>query len=164
MVVVDSSALIPLARIGKLFLIPEIYGKTFTTKHVFRETVEEGEGRLGTAEIKNAFDKWIKVIEIEKEKAQKIAELEGIETADAAVILLAGEKGEILLANDKGLIELGRARGVTCHWVTTLLLNGVKKGKINKGAGKEILYKLVEQGMNLKSNVYARLLKKIDAL
>lgn len=162
MVVIDSSALIPLSRVGKLSLISEVYGEVFTTSHVYKETVKEG--KPGTAKIKKAFDQWIETSHLNEEEAQKIAKLEGIEKADVAVILLAEEKNEVLLANDKGLIELARTRAITSHWVTTLLLLALKKGKIDKEECEDILYQLVERGMNLKPTVYAQLLKKIKTL
>jgi len=42
MVVVDSSALIPLARVGRLDLIPAVFETIATTEAVAREVVVEG--------------------------------------------------------------------------------------------------------------------------
>lgn len=161
MVVVDSSALIPLARAGRLSLIQKVYDEIYAPEEVYEETVKEGEGKPGTAELKEFFE-GVEIEEADSKKSKEIAKMEGIAQADVSVVLMAEERNNILLANDKGLIEFARLRGVDCHWTTTLLLLAVKREIVSKGEGKEILYDLVDGGMNLKNKIYARILKEID--
>lgn len=70
----------------------------------------------------------------------------------------------VLLANDKGLIEVARSHGVECWWVTTLLLNCSKDGIVTAAEVNEILYDLVDSGMNLHPKVYARVQQKLREL
>ena len=108
MVVVDSSALIPLARVGRLDRIPAVFDVIWTTSHVRGEVLTEG--KRGTAALSSFFET-VSVGEPPGD-ADKIATLEGIAAADAGLVLLADERDAILLANDKGLIEVARSHGV----------------------------------------------------
>lgn len=51
LVVSDSSTLIHLAAIGRLTLLKEFYGHITVPPAVWREVVEEGEGRAGSVEV-----------------------------------------------------------------------------------------------------------------
>ena len=90
--------------------------------------------------------------------------MEGLAVADASVILVAENTGESLLANDKGLIEVARSHGVDCWWVTTLLLDRTKNGEVTAEEATDILYDLVNEGMNLRPRVYTQVEKKLREL
>jgi predicted nucleic acid-binding protein len=94
--------------------------------------------------------------------ACKVANLEGIAAADAGVVLLADERDAILLANDKGLIEVARSHGVECWWVTTLLLESAKNGDLTGPAAADVLYELVEAGMNMSPKVYSQVQRRLQ--
>ena len=55
--VLDSSALIPLARIGRLDLLRQIAGAAHISEAVYEEVVESGQGRPGSLEVAQA--QWI---------------------------------------------------------------------------------------------------------
>lgn len=157
MVVVDSSALIPLAWVGRLDLITATFDDIRTTDAVKGEVIVEG--KRGTAALKAFLDE-LPVCETPPE-AQEVASLEGIALADASVILVAEDGEEILLANDKGLIEVARSHGVECWWVTTLLLKCTKEEVLTTTEATEVLYELVNEGMNLHPKVYSQVQKKL---
>jgi len=90
--------------------------------------------------------------------------MEGIAVADASVILLAETGEDLLLANDRGLIEVARSHGVDCWWVTTLLLRCRKAGHLTESEATDLLYDLVDEGMNLHPKVYAKIQKKLREL
>lgn len=156
MVVVDSSALIPLAWIGRLDLISIAFDDIRTTEEVRKEVLTKG--KRGTA----ALDEFLADVAVYDTPARgdEVASMEGIAVADASVILRAADGEEILLANDKGLIEVARSHGVECWWVTTLLLRCTKEGDVTAQEATEILYDLVDEGMNLHPKVYAKVQKK----
>jgi len=56
-VICDSTALIGLAKIGKLDLLEKVYGEIFIPNAVFVEVVSRGKGRPGAKEVQDA--KWI---------------------------------------------------------------------------------------------------------
>lgn len=152
MVVVDSSALIPLAWVGRLELIEERFDDVHTSAAVRSEVLVPG--KPGTA----ALDSFLDGVDVHEApaEAESLAELEGVAHADASVIVLARERGERLLANDRGLIEAAETQSVECWWVTTLLLASAKDGTLSGEEAADVLYDLVDAGMNLHPKVYAR--------
>ena len=160
MVVVDSSALIPLARAGRLDLVSTTFDSIRTTEAVRKEVLIEG--KRGTA----VLEEFLRDVAIHEPPAaaEEVASMEGIAAADASVILLVDDDEEILLANDKGLIEVARSHGVVCWWVTTLLLRCAKEGDLTADEATDILYDLVDEGMNLHPKVYAQVQRKFREL
>lgn len=160
MVVVDSSALIPLAWVGRLDLVSTVFEDIRTTEAVRAEVLTEG--KRGTT----ALDEFLAGVSVHEtpDRAEDVASMEGIAVADASVILLADDGEELLLANDKGLIEVARSHGVECWWVTTLLLRCAKTGELTADEATEVLYDLVDEGMNLHPKVYARVQKTLREL
>lgn len=159
--IIDSSVLIHLTRIGKLELLKGFFRKITITKNIYRETVIEG--RIGASEIEDACKDWIEVEEFKDvEKAKKLAKLENITEADASILLLAKERKEKLLSNDYILIKLARSKGIESWWLTTLLLKAVKERKLNKKEMKNILFDLIKSGMRISVEVYAKILEKIE--
>jgi len=160
MVVVDSSALIPLAWVCRLDLVESTFDDVQTTAPVRQELLTEG--KRGTAALNDFLD--AVTVNETPDSACEVASLDGIAVTDASVILLAERDGEILLANDKGLIEAARSHGVECWWVTTLLLNRAKEGDLTGDEAADILYELVDEGMNLHPKIYARVRQKLREL
>jgi len=160
MVVVDSSALIPLAWIGRLDLVSTAFDDIRTTEDVREEILTEG--KRGTATL----DEFLSDVAVHRtpDTADEVASMEGLAVADASVILLAAADDEILLANDKGLIEVARSHGVECWWVTTLLLSCTKEGNLTADEATDVLYDLVDEGMNLHPKVYTQVQKKLQEL
>ena len=160
MVVVDSSALIPLAWVGRLDLVATAFDEVRTTEAVRAEVLTEG--KRGTT----ALDEFLGGVAVHdaRDRADEVGSMEGIAVADASVILLAEDEEEILLANDKGLIEVARSHGVECWWVTTLLLSRTRAGDLTAEEATDVLYDLVDEGMNLHPKVYAQLQRKLEEL
>ena len=163
--IVDSSVLIPLSRIGRLELLREGIGRIFITEDVYKETVVEARGRVGASAIEEATHGWIRVEKAQFTKAtRKLTELERIESADASIILLAERRGDKVLSNDSGLIRVARSRGIECWWLSTLVLNLVKKGTISKNLARKILIELIEGGLHISPRVYVAILDRINKM
>jgi predicted nucleic acid-binding protein len=160
MVVVDSSALIPLAWVGRLDLISIAFDKIRTTEEIRAEVLTEG--KRGTTTLEE-FLAGVTVHDTPT-RSEKVASMEGIAVADASVILMAEDDEELLLANDKGLIEVAQSHGVECWWVTTLLLSCTKNGDLTVDEATDLLYDLVDEGMNLHPKVYSQVHKKLREL
>ncbi len=159
MTVVDSSVLILLSRIDRLSLLKRYFGKAAITPDIYDE-IKKG---LGANEIEKACEEWIKIEKPNDSKdIENISKLEGIEKADASIIVLAKERQYILLSNDYALIMVARSKGIESWWLTTFLLRCLKKKIIAKNETKRILLNLIEAGMRLDNVVYAAILKEID--
>ena len=160
MVVVDSSIIIHLNRINKLPLLREYFKRIKITQNIYNEIMI---GK-GSSEIEKACKNWILIVEHSTEKGDKVSELEGIEKADASIILLSEAENDILLSNDYALIMVARSKGIKCWWLTTFILNCIKKKIITKKEAGRILLDLVESGMRLDNAVYAAILKEIEKM
>ena len=160
MVVADSSALIPLARVGRLDLISALFDTVHTTEDVQEEVITEGQP--GTSALASFLDGVM--IHERPSRAKELSSLEGIATADASVVLIADTEDESLLANDKGLIEVARSHGINCWWVTTVLLGCVRDGILTADEATDVLYELVNKGMNLDPKIYTKVQRKLGDL
>lgn len=160
MAIIDSSALIPLAWVGRLDLLEDTFEEISTTKLVQSEVLTEG--KRGTANLRE-FLATVPIHEIPPDSSE-VADLEGIAEADASVILLAEKNNELLLANDKALLEVARSYGVDGWWITTLLLRCTKDDIVTAEEAENILYDLVDEGMNLHPKVYTQVQRKLDEL
>ncbi len=158
MVAVDSSALIPLIRIGKLSLLQKFFKKIKITKEIYQELVS---GVIGVSEFEEACKSWI-IIQKEAYESERLSELEGIGNADASIILLAQKEKDILLSSDIMLINIAKSKNIECLWLTAFIIKCVEKKIINKNEAKEILLNMVGAGMRLKNEVYVLILKKIE--
>lgn len=158
MVVVDSSALIPLARVGRLELISTIFDDVQTTEVVEAEVLVAG--KRGTA----ALERFLADVTVRPAPAESetVATMEGIAVGDASVVLLAAETDEPLLANDGALVTVARSHDVDPWWVTTLLLHCANDGILDAEEANDVLYDLVSAGMNLSPQVYATVRKRIE--
>ena len=61
-VVSNSSPLIALAKIGKLYILRELFGEIVIPKAVWNEVVVKGKGKPGAEEVEKA--EWIQVREV----------------------------------------------------------------------------------------------------
>ncbi len=160
MVVLDASALIPLARIARLDLITSIFDRLSTTEEVREEVVTQGQP--GAAALADFLEDV--TIHAAPEQAPAVANLEGLTVADASVILLAEQRDDALLANDKALIEVARSHGVACWLVTSLVVHGARTEILTAQEAQDVLEELVEAGMNLSPQVFVRIRRKLDDL
>ena len=161
MVVVDTSVLSPLLKIGKLSLLKEFFNEIVITKEVEKEIKT---GKIGVSEFEEACKTWIETKEINSEEIEKLANLEDIEKADASIILIAKNKGDIILSNDYALITVAKSKNIEYWWLTTFLIKILKKKIITKREGKQILADLIKSGMRLNNEVYAAILEEIDKM
>jgi predicted nucleic acid-binding protein len=102
-VVSDTSVLINLARLDKLFLLHKLYGNLLIPLAVWREVVERGAGKPGADEVKAAD--WIQVREVANTALVR-ALRQDLDAGEAEAIALAVEVNADLLLMDE---RLGRA-------------------------------------------------------
>ena len=161
--IVDSCVLIYFSRIGKLGLLKSYFKKIFITEEIAKELLIKGSGMVGASELSSGMDDWIEVKNV-KRSTEKICEFEGIEKGDAELLLLAEEIKDSVLTNDKALILVGRAKGIECLWITTLILRMCAEKFISKREGKDLLRNLVSAGLTVNVEVYDAILREIERL
>jgi predicted nucleic acid-binding protein len=86
--VVNSTPLIALSIVGHFHLLPQLFEHILIPAAVYNEVVNEGRGRPGSAEARQAD--WLEV-RAPKETTPLPAELMGLDQGEIDVILLAKE-------------------------------------------------------------------------
>jgi predicted nucleic acid-binding protein len=160
MVAVDSSAIIPLIRIGKLSLLEKYFKKIKISREIYYELIS---GVIGVSEIEKGCKSWIIIYE-KLNEVEEISELDNIGLADASIILLAQKEKDIILSGDYMLINVAKSKGIECMWLTAFIIKCAKKKIINKIVAKEIMLDLIRVGMRLNNQVYSLILKKIEEI
>ena len=154
-IVSNASPLINLARIGKLDLLRDLYGKLFIPEGVWHEIVVEGAGQPGADEVNEAV--WIERRGV-KNKQLVQALLQELDAGEAEAIVLALEEGTDWLLMDEHLgRETARHFKLRCIGLVGVLIAAKHKGLIS--AIKPCLDGLRDLGgFRLKDSLYSRIL------
>jgi len=158
----DSSTLIHLAGIGRLELLKEFYGKVLITPAVWKEVVEEGTGRPGAREVKEAYSSgWIEVIAIGNESAVRLLERE-LHKGEAEAIALAIERHpEVIFLDELEARRVANVYGLRKTGVIGILIRAKLEGKV--ASLREELDKLRnDAGFWIGDEIYRRALKAVS--
>ncbi|MBI2574620.1 hypothetical protein HYV82_01930 [Candidatus Woesearchaeota archaeon] len=160
MVVVDSSVIIPLLNIGKVWILEKCFRTgIIIPRSVWIEVVEEGK-RLGknvlpVESASGGFD-------IVKCPEKELLSIKGLEKADLEVVSIAFSRKDIVITNDATLHSVAKSQGIDAWWLTTLIMHSVRIGVIGKEDGKNMLLELVSRGAYLKPEILSQLLLHIE--
>ena len=155
-VVSNASALINLARIGKLELLHELYGELVIPEAVWQEVVIEGAGQPGTDEVKAAA--WIKKHVITNKQLLHALQ-QDLDAGEAEAIALASEiKAELLLMDERLGRETAHYLGLRYIGLIGVLIEARHKGLIS--AVKPHLDALRDMaGFRIRDELYLRVLR-----
>ncbi len=155
-VVSNASALINLARIGKLDLLRELYGQLIIPQAVWQEVVVEGAGQPGADEVKSAT--WIKT-QAAMNRQLVHALQQDLDAGEAEAIALALEiEAELLLMDERLGRETARHLGLRYIGLIGVLIEAKHKGLIR--AIKPHLDALRDvAGFRVKDALYLRVLQ-----
>jgi predicted nucleic acid-binding protein len=155
-VVSNASALINLARIGKLDLLHELYGRLTIPEAVWQEVVIKGAGQPGSDEVKVAA--WIKKHVITNSQLVHVLQQE-LDAGEAESIALALEiKAELLLMDERLGRETAYHLDLRCIGLIGILIEARRKGLIS--AVKPHLDALRDMaGFRIRDELYLRVLQ-----
>jgi len=167
----NASPLIYLARLTKLDLLKEIYGKVQIPLEVKIETVDRGkaEGYSDAYVIEEALtDGWLITNELTNENAKKseaLAEMTGIDIGEAQAILLTKQKNEKeVLIDQSSAREVAKHLGLSPRGTIFIILTATKRKLITKDTAKETLAKLIEVNFYISASIYRDALETIEKL
>ena len=161
-VIINSSPIITLSKIGKLELLHKLFGDVMITEQVYHEVMSKPTYPEAIA-IKKAVegDKWLKV-----QKAQEINKTLGL--GESSSLGLASKLKQILIIDDRKAVFVASTIGVECHGTLYVILLALKKGIIkNKQEAVEIVNQLIGNKLYLISEALSEfysLLNKIKNL
>ncbi len=162
MPIIDTSCLVYFIKFGELELLRKLFSKAMITPQIHEEM---SKGVEGFSELQKALEVWIS-IQQPKDVLSILAlsDAESLAFADASIIILAMEKKDFLISNDAALIRTAKIKNVECWWLTSCIIEAVKRKIILKKKAQEILYFLISKGMYLDNKVYAELLEEINRI
>lgn len=127
-IVSNASPVINLARIGKLYLLRELYGELIIPEAVWHEVVVQGAGQPGADEVKAAT--WIKTRAATNRQLVQALQQE-LDAGEAEAIALVLEIGAELLLMDEHLgREVARHLGLRYTGLVGVLIEAKRKGFI----------------------------------
>lgn len=154
MIVCNSTVLIYLSKIDKLFLLRELFKTVLIPEEVKKEVVDEGKKRnhIDAKEIENVIKKgWIKTEPI---KIEPILENIGIDKGEAEAISLAYKKKWGILLDQTHAREAAKLLKLKPRGTIYILLLALKKGLIDYDNYLLCLLDLIEFGFRMSQEVY----------
>lgn len=125
-VISDTSALVNLAAIDYLFLLPQLFGRVVVPPAVFDETVVRGAGKPGAGEIGSAT--WIEVRACQDQTLlNRFLPLLNRGEAEAIALALEIDADLIIIDEDAGRAEARKA-GLNLTGLLGILLRAKAKG------------------------------------
>ena len=157
-VVSNSSVLIALSSIQRLALLSDNFDKVYIPESVWDEVVNNGIGKPGYAEIKDA--NWIEVRKINN-KDLVTALNEFLDLGEAEAIALAIEMiVDLILLDEKDARLIAVKYNLKTLGTVGLLIRAKKKGKITQL--KPELDKLINEGnFRISEDIYNRTLTEV---
>lgn len=160
-VVTNSTPIISLAKIDKLHLLTDIFGKIYVPNAVYKEVAVKGKGRPGSKEIKEA--EWVASAEVSNITPKKHL-LTYLDEGEAEVILLADELNADLVIMDerKGYEVLSNLLNIKVIGTIAILSMAKDLGLIENI--KPYLDKMKAEGVWIDDQIYAISLKDVNEL
>src|SRR5665648_47327 len=127
----DSSTLIHCAGIGRLEILRGFYDKIFITPGVWKEVVEEGHGRLGALEVKDACSSgWVKIMAPVNEPVVRLLKRE-LHAGEAETIALAIEQQpDVVFLDESEARRVANLYGLRITGIIGILMRAKSEGKI----------------------------------
>lgn len=156
--VLDSSALITLARIGRLDLLRQIAGTVHIPEAVYEEVVQAGQGRHGSVEVAHA--QWIFRHDVHDRAA--VTRLRSrVGRGEAEAIVLGQElQADALVLDDATARRVAEAERRNVLGLLGLLVYAKLHGLI--GAVKPILDEMVTAGFFIDDSLYRSILHQAE--
>ena len=154
--VLDASALITLARIGRLNLLRDLAENIYIPEAVYDEVVRSGRGRAGSSEVAHA--QWISYHQVRDRDA--VAGLRAqVGQGEAEAIALARElRADAVVLDDATARQLAETAGQKVLGLLGLLLNAKERGVV--ASLKPIVDDMVAAGFFIDEALYRSILRQ----
>ena len=157
----DSSTLIHLAGIGHLNLLVEFYEKILIPPAVWKEVVEEGQGRPGTREVEEGRrSRWIEVVKPSNKSVVRLLKLELHDGEAEAIALAIEQHPEIVFLDETEARRVADAYGLHKTGLIGILLRAKLEGKVQSLRG-ELDRLRQEAGFWIGDDVYQQALQAV---
>jgi uncharacterized protein len=153
-VISNSTPLIALAKIDKLYLLKEYFGEICIPEEVYDEVVRRGSSMAGSAEV--ASCNWITREQVTNRLAVEALCI-SLDRGEAEAIVLANERNGLLIIDDGDGRRAARQLGLKITGTIGVLLLASNDGKLDL---KNALSELKTVGFHLSNKEYDRILSR----
>lgn len=160
MIVSNSTSLIYLGKLNKLFLLKKFFNKVFIPQAVFEEVVVVGKkgNHIDAILVEEAIKEgWILVKETND--LPQLKEF-GIDKGEMEAISLSLKLGAPILLDQTHARIAAQAVGLKPHGTLFVLLKALKKNLLNFDEFLDSLEQLIQTGFRLDQEVYLQAIKK----
>lgn len=160
-VVADAGPLIHLSLIGRIDLLPALYGRIVVPERVYREVVDQGEDLPGSAELRGAD--WIDLSSHSPDNHLFRLLQAQLDPGEAAAICLAQEsRADLVLSDDRQARLAAERLGIRIKGTLGILVEAKRRGEIEALA--PALAELKEKGTWLSERLVVRVLSEVGEL
>lgn len=156
-VVSDADVLIHLSKLEKLSLLQSLYKEVAIPDYVKSEILLKED-----TELQKAFNSFLKVFAISKDKAQDIAKRHNIHDGEAHVKVLGEEiKATLFLSNERKVRKAAKEEGFAVVGTIGIILRAMKDGLIDRAEARSLFEKMKTKDFRIHPDI---LQKAIDAV
>ena len=148
-ILIDSSTLIALAKIGELGILKRIFGTIHITTKIKYEILKSDSPEEEI--IKAALDTWIQVLDFKGEPVE--FRKYGLDLGEASLFLVASSNDRLII-DESNARRFAESKGLRYTGLIGLLVAAVKTNKIPDERAIEILNKLAKGDFRLSSELY----------
>ncbi len=147
-IIVNSGPLISLARIGRLDLLPELFGEVLAPAAVFREVTRD-ESLPGARNIAEA--EWLRIVEVSDQAIVDRLSF-WLDAGESEVLALAGELGATAAIYERRGRNIAASLGIPQTGTVGILLAAKRAGLIPSIT--PLLDQLTASGVRLSARLY----------
>ncbi|MBS3072194.1 DUF3368 domain-containing protein [Candidatus Pacearchaeota archaeon] len=165
MIISNSSPLIYLSKLDRLYLLKDLFKKILIPNEVYEEVVVVGKQKnfYDSLKIENAIrEGWIVIKEVNGFKELEMFSSE-IDLGELAVIKLAKkENPELILIDDASARVIAESFGFKVRGTIYVLLSAYKRKLIKKTEIKDLIDNLVLTGFRISQEFYIQIMKLLE--
>lgn len=156
-ILIDSSALIALAKIGKLNILEIVFKEVFITSVIRDEILKENSPEKEV--LMKAINSWIKVVD-HKGNPQQFRKY-GLDAGEAS-LFLASEADDRLVIDEANARRFSESRGLKFTGLIGLVVAAAKTEKITRELALETINRLSLGDFRMSMELYLRAHEKIE--
>ena len=168
LLVLNSTPLIYLTKIGLSTLFGNLEEKKLTTPTVKREVVDEGKRKnIPDAAVieKLIQDGFLEICEPkDKQFLSALQETRGLHIADAEVLVLAREKNGLAIVDDEVARKTAKVYGVNYAGSPYILMRAICEKLISKERAKQAFNDMLSAGWRCSVESYVKIMGALDKL
>ena len=164
--VLDATPLIYLGKTGKIDLLDAF--DVVVPEPVYQEVVSRGleEGHPDARRVELGFDFGIlnRVSVGDLDTFVRLRNNPRLSVGDAAVLAVAIEHDRVAVADDRYIRDVAGVEGIETKGMAWLVLHALREGAMSKSDAREMIDDLVDAGWYCSTDVYARIIRRIEEI